>query len=141
MAVGGNPGMESVVVLINSLHRTLASHSPSKPSYDAWTKVFQSYQDQRLPHMCHIMEFSRLISRTQAWDNWIWKMLSVDLVLRSNQIVHHVVPAFSCTLEPFSNYSHRWAHGLPNQRRGSVSARELIRPAGCRSYIWLYCTS
>ncbi|CAL8575779.1 hypothetical protein XPA_001683 [Xanthoria parietina] len=77
LALGGNSGMESVVVLTNLLHSILTSHSPSKPSHDALTKVFQSYQDQRLPRMRQIMEFSRLISRTQAWDNWILKMLSI----------------------------------------------------------------
>lgn len=77
LALGGNSGMESVVVLTNLLHRTLASHSPSKPSHEALTKVFQAYQDERLPRMRHIMEFCRLISRTQAWDNWFLKMLSI----------------------------------------------------------------
>ncbi|KAI4279288.1 MAG: hypothetical protein L6R38_005070 [Xanthoria sp. 2 TBL-2021] len=77
MTLGGNSGMESVVVLTNLLHRTLASHSSSKPSHEALTKVFQAYQDQRLPRMRHIMEFCRLISRTQAWDNWFLKMLSI----------------------------------------------------------------
>lgn len=77
MALGGNSGMESVVVLTNLLHRTLASNSPSKPSPDALTQAFQAYQDQRLPRMRHIMEFSRLITRTQAWDNWFLKMVSI----------------------------------------------------------------
>ncbi|KAL8847074.1 MAG: hypothetical protein Q9221_007861 [Calogaya cf. arnoldii] len=77
MALGGNSGMESVVVLTNLLHRNLASSSPSKPSSHALTQVFQTYQDQRLPRMRHIMEFSRLITRTQAWDNWFLKMLSI----------------------------------------------------------------
>ncbi|KAL8976008.1 MAG: hypothetical protein Q9205_007905 [Flavoplaca limonia] len=77
MALGGNSGMESVVVLTNLLHRTLASTSPSKPSHDALTQAFQAYQDQRLPRMRHIMKFSRLITRTQAWDNWFLKMVSI----------------------------------------------------------------
>ena len=69
--------MESVVVLTNLLHRTLASTSHSKPSSDALTQAFQAYQDQRLPRMRHIMEFSRLITRTQAWDNWFLKIVSI----------------------------------------------------------------
>ncbi|KAL9008627.1 MAG: hypothetical protein Q9173_006265 [Seirophora scorigena] len=77
MALGGNSGMESVVVLTNLLHRTLASDSPSKPSQDALTQAFQAYQDQRLPRMRHVMEFSRLITRTQAWDKWFLKMMSI----------------------------------------------------------------
>ncbi|KAI4086322.1 MAG: hypothetical protein LQ344_007645 [Seirophora lacunosa] len=77
MALGGNSGMESVVVLTNLLHRTLASDSPSKSSLHALTQAFQAYQDQRRPRMRHIMEFSRLITRTQAWDNWFLKMMSI----------------------------------------------------------------
>lgn len=69
--------MESVVVLTNLLHRTLASDSPSKSSLHALTQAFQAYQDQRRPRMRHIMEFSRLITRTQAWDNWFLKMMSI----------------------------------------------------------------
>lgn len=70
--------MESVIVLTNLPHSTLASHSLSKPSHHALTKALQSYQDQRRPRMRHILEFSCLISRIQVWDNWILKMLSIS---------------------------------------------------------------
>ncbi|KAL8671459.1 MAG: hypothetical protein Q9168_004047 [Polycauliona sp. 1 TL-2023] len=85
IALGGNSGMESVVVLTNVLRRILlasgsSSSSSCKPSLEALTEGFQAYQDQHLPRMRHIMEFSRLVTRTQAWDSWGLKMLSIWVV-------------------------------------------------------------
>ncbi|KAL9030775.1 MAG: hypothetical protein Q9196_001125 [Gyalolechia fulgens] len=77
MALGGNSGMESVVVLTNLLHTHLSATNFNSPSRHTLNSLFQQYQDQRLPRMKHIMEFSRLISRTQAWDNWILKMFTI----------------------------------------------------------------
>lgn len=55
--------------------------------------------------------------------------------VRSNQIVHHVVPASCYLLGPFPDHPDCWPHRLPNQRWGKFSSGEFIRPAGCRSYI------
>ncbi|KAL9003537.1 MAG: hypothetical protein Q9188_003595 [Gyalolechia gomerana] len=77
LALGGNSGMESVVVLTNLLHANLSAADFISPSRHTLNCLFQRYQDQRLPRMKHIMEFSRLITRTQAWDNWILKMVSI----------------------------------------------------------------
>lgn len=77
MALGGNSGMESVVVLTNLLHAHLSATEFNSPSRHTLNQIFQQYQDQRLPRMKHILEFSRLITRTQAWDNWFLKMVSI----------------------------------------------------------------
>ncbi|KAL9597889.1 MAG: hypothetical protein Q9219_004842 [cf. Caloplaca sp. 3 TL-2023] len=77
MALGGNSGMESVIVLTNLLHAQLAATNYRPPSRHTLDNLFQRYQDQRLPRMKHILEFSRLITRTQAWDTWLLKMISI----------------------------------------------------------------
>lgn len=74
IALGGNSGMESMALLTNLLHRTLSAHPNSaKPTRATLTKVFQEYQDRRIPRMRKIVEFSNLITRVQAWDGFAMK--------------------------------------------------------------------
>ena len=77
MALGGNSGMESVVVLTNHLRRMLDQQRGGRPSKTSLNTTFQAYQDERLPRMRRIMEFSSLISRVQAWDNPFLKWMSI----------------------------------------------------------------
>lgn len=66
--------MESMALLTNLLRRTLAAHlGGTKPSRAALTKLFQEYQDRRIPRMRKIVEFSNLITRVQAWDGLAMK--------------------------------------------------------------------
>ena len=81
MALGGNSGMESVVVLTNHLRRMLEQQQHgARPSKTTLNATFQAYQDERLPRMRRIMEFSSLISRVQAWDNPFLKWVSIYLL-------------------------------------------------------------
>ena len=80
IALGGNSGMESVVVLTNLLNRTLKEHQGGRLSRATINAVFHEYQEIRLPRMRHIMNFSSLVSRTQGWDNWLLKATSIYIM-------------------------------------------------------------
>lgn len=80
MALGGNSGMESVVVLTNHLRRMLEAERGKSPNKTSIRTTFQAYQDERLPRMRHIMRFSSTISRVQAWDSWLLKTISIYLL-------------------------------------------------------------
>ena len=62
--------MESIVVLCNHLHRTLALHG-GRPSKATIHTMFSAYQKEREPRMKEIMDFSSLLTKLQAWDN-VW---------------------------------------------------------------------
>ncbi|PVH72165.1 FAD/NAD(P)-binding domain-containing protein [Cadophora sp. DSE1049] len=69
IALGGNSGMESVVVLCNHLERMMKNkETPSSATID---KVFAAYQDERLDRMKQISNLSSFITRIQAWDS-LW---------------------------------------------------------------------
>ena len=77
MALGGNSGIESVVVLTNHLRRMPEQQRGGRIGKTSLDTTLQAYQDERLPRMRRIMEFSSLISRVQAWDNVFLKWLSI----------------------------------------------------------------
>ncbi|KAK9414811.1 putative FAD/NAD(P)-binding domain-containing protein [Seiridium unicorne] len=74
IALGGNSGMESVIVLCNHLCRAIGAES--KPSAATLTKVFDDYQAERHERMMRIMELSSLTTKVQAWDGWWHKFLA-----------------------------------------------------------------
>ena len=80
MALGGNSGIESVVVLTNHLRRMLEEQYGGRPSTANIDTTFKAYQDERLPRMRQIMEFSSLVSRVQAWDNLLLKWMSIYFI-------------------------------------------------------------
>lgn len=69
--------MESIALLSSLLHRELTAHPKVNPSRSTLIKLFQQYQDQRIPRMKKILEFSNLITRVQAWDGWLMKAVAI----------------------------------------------------------------
>lgn len=67
IGLGGNMALESVTVLCNHLHATLASHKGTKPTLAALTQTFQAYQDERRPRALDIMTFSSQVTDSHAW--------------------------------------------------------------------------
>jgi hypothetical protein len=70
IALGGNSGIESVVVLCNHLQRLLqeGGASGTKPTDAALHAAFAAYQGERLKRMQDILAISSLITKVQAWD-------------------------------------------------------------------------
>lgn len=70
IALGGNSGIESVVVLCNHLQRLLqeGGAAKAKPSAAALDAAFAAYQGERLKRMQDILAVSSLITKVQAWD-------------------------------------------------------------------------
>ena len=77
--------MESVVELVNSLHRLKTSHPNRRPSRATLSAAFQKYQQSRIARMQEIMEFSSLITNVSAW-NGVWnKLLALYVFPNSNK--------------------------------------------------------
>ncbi|GFF58146.1 LOW QUALITY PROTEIN: hypothetical protein IFM46972_11014 [Aspergillus udagawae] len=76
IALGGNSTMESVVVLCNHLERTVAAHHGGRVSRATLGRVFDQYQRDREKRVHEIMELSSLITRVQAWDGILPKVLA-----------------------------------------------------------------
>ncbi|KAI9730796.1 MAG: hypothetical protein M1818_008076 [Claussenomyces sp. TS43310] len=74
IALGGNSGMESIVVLCNHLHRVMKNSE--KLSTATIHDVFAAYQVERQERMRQIMELSSLITKVQAWDTLWHRVLS-----------------------------------------------------------------
>ncbi|KAL8878770.1 MAG: hypothetical protein Q9192_008371, partial [Flavoplaca navasiana] len=85
-ALGGNTGMESVVVLANELYRLKEVTSSATPTKEAISTTFQRYQELRMLRVQRIRFLSGLITRLQAFDGilmrcmaqWIIPMLIGD---------------------------------------------------------------
>jgi hypothetical protein len=69
IALGGNSGMESVVVLCNHLERMMKNKETTSSA--TIHNVFAAYQDERLDRMKQISNLSSFITRVQAWDS-LW---------------------------------------------------------------------
>ncbi|KAK2624713.1 hypothetical protein QTJ16_005906 [Diplocarpon rosae] len=76
IALGGNSGMESIVVLSNHLRHMMIQQQGSKPSLATLQRVFSAYQSERHLRVKEIMEFSSLITKVQAWDTPFHKFLA-----------------------------------------------------------------
>ena len=72
--------MESIVVLCNHLHRTLAAHAGDRPSKATLNAMFSAYQKEREPRMKEIMDFSSLLTKLQAWDNVLLRFLATWVI-------------------------------------------------------------
>lgn len=80
IALGGNSGIESVVVLCNHLQRLLQEGAGAKPSDGALDAVFAAYQAERLKRMQDILAVSSLITKVQAWDTPWHKFMATWLL-------------------------------------------------------------
>lgn len=78
IALGGNSGMESIVVLCNHLHRAVKDNG--KPSNATIHNIFAAYQAERHDRMKQIMELSSLITKVQAWDTLWHRFLSTCML-------------------------------------------------------------
>ena len=72
--------MESVIVLCNHLHRTLAEHAGARPSRAALNSMFAAYQKEREPRMNEVMQFSSMLTKLQAWDNVFLRFLATWVI-------------------------------------------------------------
>lgn len=68
--------MESIIVLTNHLHRCLTHHAGARPSRNALAALFATYQRERAPRMEEILKFSALLTRLQAWDGALMRVLA-----------------------------------------------------------------
>jgi hypothetical protein len=72
--------MESIALLTNILRKTVVAHPNIKPSRAQLNTIFRQYQDQRIPRMKKIMEFSNMITRVQAWDGPLMKFVAIGVL-------------------------------------------------------------
>ncbi len=72
--------MESVIVLCNHLHHTLAKHAGARPSKAALNSMFAAYQKEREPRMNEVMQFSSMLTKLQAWDNVFLRFLATWVI-------------------------------------------------------------
>ena len=77
--------MESVVSLVNKLNRVLKTHPSVKPSRAQLNAIFHAYQEERIPRMRKIMDFSRVITRVQAWDGTLMKCIALYVLPWQNE--------------------------------------------------------
>ncbi|KAI1444244.1 FAD/NAD(P)-binding domain-containing protein [Annulohypoxylon stygium] len=77
IALGGNSGMESVVVLCNNLSRMLKEQGGVKPNQATIEKYLEKYQEEQRHRIWWIMKFSGLITNVQAWESWFAKFVAL----------------------------------------------------------------
>ncbi|KAI4601743.1 hypothetical protein KJ359_010607 [Pestalotiopsis sp. 9143b] len=81
MGLGGNSGMESVVVLCNHLHKMLQRTPPGKkPSLSAIKDAFEGYQNERLPRAREVLALSGQVLRMQSGESLPYKVLANDIL-------------------------------------------------------------
>lgn len=68
--------MESIIVLTNHLHWCLVHHAGACPSRHTLATLFAAYQYERAPRMAKILDFSALLTRLQAWDGVLMRVLT-----------------------------------------------------------------
>lgn len=68
--------MESIALLTNLLRATVTASPKVKPSRATLNAMFKQYQDRRIPRMHKVMEFSNMITRIQAWDGRLMKLVA-----------------------------------------------------------------
>lgn len=73
IGLGGNMALESVVVLCNHLHTMLISQRGEKPDLETLDKVFTAYQEECLPRVLQITDFSTQVAEAQAWVTPFYK--------------------------------------------------------------------
>ena len=69
--------MELVVVLCNHLRKMMGHHCGARPSMATMNKAFVAYQKGCEPRMRHIMDYSGLITKVQAWTTPLYKFIGV----------------------------------------------------------------
>ncbi|KAL9625673.1 MAG: hypothetical protein Q9204_007775 [Flavoplaca sp. TL-2023a] len=79
-ALGGNTGMESVVVLANELYRLKETTSSATPTKEAIRTTFQRYQELRMLRVQRIRFLSGLITRLQAFDGILMRCMAQWIV-------------------------------------------------------------
>ncbi|KAL1862373.1 hypothetical protein Plec18170_001199 [Paecilomyces lecythidis] len=67
IGLGGNMALESVVVLCNHLHSMLMSQQGKKPDLETLNKALAAYQEERMPRVLRITDFSTQVAEGQAW--------------------------------------------------------------------------
>ncbi|EED19835.1 FAD-dependent monooxygenase, putative [Talaromyces stipitatus ATCC 10500] len=76
IGLGGNSAMESIVVLTNLLNKAIKEHPQGKPDRAALQSLLTEYQKERQVRMRQFIDFSSLATKTQAWENLWYKILS-----------------------------------------------------------------
>ncbi|KAI9690115.1 MAG: hypothetical protein M1822_009076 [Bathelium mastoideum] len=113
IALGGNTGMESVALLMNLLNRELRAHHGTKPSKDGLSVVFQEFQEKQRPRALKIMKFANSITRVQAWDGFLMKMMALRVMpFRSDESLGRdlsdiIKGAAKLDFVPISKYNER----------------------------------
>lgn len=79
-ALGGNTGMESVVVLANELYRLKEVTSSAAPTKEAIRTTFQRYQELRMRRVQRIRFLSGFITRLQAFDGILMRCMAQWIV-------------------------------------------------------------
>lgn len=75
--LGLNNGIQDVAVLVNELHRLLASAGDgSAPTREELATAFTRYRDARRAAVDKSMDFSRHATRLHAWPNWVYWILN-----------------------------------------------------------------
>lgn len=76
IGLGGNSGMESVVVLTNLLNKAVKEHPHGKPDKATLQRLLTEYQTERQVRMRQFIDFSSLATKLQAWETIWYKTLS-----------------------------------------------------------------
>lgn len=122
--------MESVVSLVNKLNRVLKTHPSVKPTRAQLNTIFHTYQEERIPRMHKIMNFSRLITRVQAWDGILMKSVALYVLPWQNerklgeQIGELIKGAPKFDFIPMSQYNKRRIRWDDEVRPAAKSKRE-----------------
>jgi hypothetical protein len=74
---GGNSTMESVVLLVNLIHRAIKEQPQGTNLGRATVEaLLREYQAERTVRMRQLIDFSALTTKVQAWENVGYKILS-----------------------------------------------------------------
>ena len=137
MALGGNSAMESIVELVNNLHRLKTSHPSRRPSRATLSAAFQKYQQARIARMQEIMEFSSLITNISAWNGFWNKLLALYVFPNSNkatmankiaEILREAPKLDFVPLREYKQGSVQWADEEPQnatKRKASAHVKQM----------------
>ncbi|KAL1639417.1 hypothetical protein SLS58_007998 [Diplodia intermedia] len=79
IALGGNLAMESVAVLANLVVQAVRTAPGGKPGMAEIEALFAEYQRARVARAQGVCDVSRLVTRVQAWDGWMFRAMACYL--------------------------------------------------------------
>ena len=131
--LGLNNGIQDIVCICNLLHRAVKESNNGQPSAKSLTRVFADFSEERLRTLNSDMTHSWVVSRVQAWDNWMYRFLAWYLL----SIVDPIMARYRCGVrakdslvldyvpaeEPFSG-SYPWRHLMPRVADDKASSHD-----------------